>query len=204
MVRKKQTRKYGKIRKKKNYSLKRKKSSQFRKKRRQRRTKKIIGGFMGWGNPRTRHYWDPKYSQAKKTCWKDKHSLSNTEYNDCKRIVYLEYLKKKLSEEVKKEGKDYINKMNTIINQLNDKYAPKVLREYWETMSMSKESGIKKFENGTFSLDEQGIKNYIEKYIIERQRHHAKKHKRINTDDITINKAEIFSELKQFIQTRQF
>ena len=66
MVRKKQTRKYGKLKKKK-YSLKRKKSSQFRKKIRPRRTKKIIGGFRGWGNPGTRHYWDSDYSKEKKT-----------------------------------------------------------------------------------------------------------------------------------------
>lgn len=191
MVRKKQTRKYGKIKKKK-YSLKRKKSSQFRKKRRQRRTKKIIGGFMGVGNPFTSQYWDHKYSEEKKKCWKEKRSLSTNDYNTCKRKAYLNYL-------VKKEGKDYINKMKTRIKQLNDKTDAPEYREYWEEIytqenkKTDREPGMK-FENDTFTLDDQGIKTYIKNYIRKMQSHHASKHK-----DINIDEEEIFSELTQFI-----
>ena len=137
---------------------------------------------------------------------------STNEYNTCKRDAYLNYLKKKLSEEVKKEGKDYINKMKSRINQLNHPKDAPEYREYWEEIytqqnkEIHREPGIK-FENDTFSLDEKGIKNYIENYIRERQSHHASKHNGINTDDITINQEnqeQIFNELKQFIQTRQF
>ena len=130
MVRKKQTRKYGKIRKKKNYSLKRKKTSQFRKKRRQRKTKKIIGGLWGLGNPTKAHYWDHEYSEQKKTCWKDKHGLSNTEYNACKRDAYLNYLKKKLYIEVKKYAEDEINKIKAENKNFNlDSHESKIKKK---------------------------------------------------------------------------
>ena len=175
MVRKKQTRKYGKIRKKKNYSLKRKKSSQFRKKRRQRRTKKIIGGFIGLGNPGTAHYWDPKYSQAKKTCWEEKRTLSTTDYNTCKRDAYLNYLKKKLYIEVKKYAQDEINKIkaeNKNFNLDSYKYKSKIK----EKMTLFKNE--RQFHHA----------------------HHASKDKNIKTDDIPINLEEIFNELKQLYE----
>ena len=173
MVRKKQTRKYGKIRKKKNYSLKRKKSSQFRKKRRQRRTKKIIGGFMGWGNPGTEHYWDHKYSEEKKKCWKQKHSLSTTDYNTCKRDAYLNYLKKKLHIEVKKYAQDEINIIKENSNNFN------------------------------LDLHKRTIMANMTKFKNQRQfhhAHHASKDKNIKTDDIPINLEEIFNELKQLYE----
>ena len=172
MVRKKQTRKYGKIRKKKNYSLKRKKSSQFRKKRRQRRTKKIIGG---WGNPRTRHYWDSDYSKEKKTCWKEKHSLSTTDYNTCKRDAYLNYLKRKLRIEVKEYAEKEINKIKTNNFNLH------------------------------FNNHRSNIINNMNIFMNERQNHYASTHEDINREDITmtkttcsdeaVNVTDIFNEL---------
>lgn len=190
MVRKKQTRKYGKIRKKKNYSLKRKKTSQFRKKRRQRKTKKIIGGFWGLGNPRKQHYWDHEYSEQKKTCWKDKRTLSTTDYNTCKRDAYLKYLKKKLYIEVKKYAEDEINKIKA------------------------------ENKNFNLDLHKQNIIANMTNFKNERQKHHAhqaskdKNSYHIYQDHITMMKnseqpvnvteKDIFNELKQLYKEDNF